>query len=296
MTRKGKENLTAYLFLSPILLFFAVFFCFAVGFSILISFKDWNMLVSPIGAPFVGLSNYLSLFSDPMFRSGLLNTVVFALIVTFASVILALFVAMALYKVRGSAVWRFVFFAPMITPAVAVGKIWSYLYNPSYGVINHTLGWLGIPGKAWLSDPKLVLPSIMIVAIWSGLGVPMLILTAGLDSIPSSYYDAARIDGSSKFRTFISITLPLLKPTTLFLLVTGLINAWQTFDLIYIMGGAAPSSSTQLVSIYMYNTAFSYMQMGKALAASVILFVISLFTTLLALRSFRKGGMESYYA
>jgi ABC-type sugar transport system permease subunit len=296
VTRKGKENLTAYLFLSPILLFFAVFFCFAVGFSILVSFKNWNMLDSPVSVPFVGLRNYVGLFTDPLFRAGLVNTIVFALAVTFTSITLALFVAIALYKLKGSAIWRFIFFAPMITPAVAVGKIWTYLYNPSYGVVNHVLGWFNIPARAWLSDPTLTLPSIMIVAIWSGLGVPMLIFTAGLDSIPTSYYDAARIDGSSKVRTFFSITLPLLKPTTLFLLVTGMINAWQTFDLIYIMGGAAPAASTQLVSIFMYNTAFSYMQMGKALAASVVLFVISLFTTLLALRSFRKGGMESYYA
>jgi len=296
VTRKGRENLTAYLFLSPILLFFAVFFCFAVGFSVLVSFKNWNMLDSPISAPFVGLGNYFSLFTDPLFRAGLLNTIVFALVVTFTSITLALLVAMALFKLKGSAVWRFIFFAPMITPAVAVGKIWSYLYNPSYGVINHVLGWFNIPARAWLSDPNLALFSIMIVAIWSGLGVPMLIFTAGLDSIPTSYYDAARIDGSSKIRTFFSITLPLLKPTTLFLIVTGMINAWQTFDLIYIMGGATPAKSIQLVSTFMYSTAFSYMQMGKALAASVILFIISLITTFLALRSFRKGGMESYYA
>ncbi len=289
-----RENIVAYIFLSPILLFFTVFFAFAVGFSVWVSFKQWNMLISPFSAPNVGLWNYSSLFSDPLFISALRNTIVYAFTTTIAVLILSLLIAVALNNIKGAAVWRFIYFAPTITPAVAVGMIWGYLYNPSRGIVNEILGWFGIPSHNWLTDPRYALMAIMITAVWAGMGASILIFTAGLKAIPQSYYDAAKIDGASRVKMFWSITLPLLKPTILFLLVTGMIGAWQVFDLVYMMGTNAPASSVEVLSLYMYNTAFVDFQMGKASAAAMILFVIVLITTLLILKAFRKGGLESY--
>ncbi len=294
MKSSRRENLAAYVFLSPILLFFAIFFAFAVGFSVWISFREWDMLISPLDAVFVGPSNYVVLFSDPLFVSSLVNTVIYAFSTTIAVVILSLLIAVALNNLRYSAVWRFIYFAPVVTPAVAIGIIWSYLYNPSRGIVNEVLGWLGIPAHNWLTDPHYALMAIIIVAVWAGMGASILIFTAGLRAIPQSYYEAARIDGATKVKMFFSITLPLIKPTTLFLSVTGMIGAWQVFDLIYIMGTNAPASSVQVISLYIYKTAFVNLQMGSASAAAMILFAIVLVTTLFTLGIFRKGGIESY--
>ncbi len=289
-----RENVAAYIFLSPILLFFAVFFAFAVGFSVWISFKQWNMLISPIDAPSIGFDNYSSLFSDPLFTASLFNTIVYAFTTTVAILVLSLLIAAALNNIKNAAIWRFIYFAPSITPAVAVGMIWGYLYNPSRGIVNEVLGWLGVPAHNWLTDPRYALMAIIITAVWAGMGASILIFTAGLKAIPQSYYDAAKIDGASRIKMFWAITLPLLKPTILFLLITGMIGAWQVFDLIYMMGANAPASSVQVISLYIYNTAFVNLQMGRASAAAMILFVIVLIITLFILRIFRQGGIESY--
>ena len=291
---KLRENIAAYIFLSPILFFFTVFFAFAVGFSVWISFKQWNMLISPLDAPNVGLWNYSSLLTDPLFTSSLINTIIYAFTTTIAILILSLLIAVALNNIKNAAIWRFIYFAPSITPAVAIGMIWGYLYNPSRGIVNEVLGWLGVPAHNWLTDPRYALMAIIITAVWAGMGASILIFTAGLKAIPQSYYDAAKIDGASHVKMFWAITLPLLKPTILFLLTTGMIGAWQVFDLVYMMGTNAPASSVQVISLYMYNTAFVNFQMGRASAAAMILFVIVLITTMFILRIFRQGGIESY--
>lgn len=291
---KLRENIAAYIFLSPILLFFAVFFAFAVGFSVWISFKQWNMLISPLDAPNVGFDNYSSLFSDPLFTASLVNTIVYAFATTVAILILSLLIAAALNNIKNAAIWRFIYFAPSITPAVAVGMIWGYLYNPSRGIVNEVLGWFGVPAHNWLTDPRYALMAIIITAVWAGMGASILIFTAGLKAIPQSYYDAAKIDGASRVKMFWAITLPLLKPTILFLLVTGMIGAWQVFALIYMMGANAPASSVQVISLYIYNTAFVNLQMGRASAAAMVLFVIVLIITMFILRIFKQGGVESY--
>lgn len=291
---KLRENVAAYIFLSPILLFFTVFFAFAVGFSVWISFKQWNMLISPLDAPSIGFGNYSSLFSDPLFTSSLINTIVYAFTTTIAILVLSLLIAVALNNIKNAAVWRFIYFSPSITPAVAVGMIWGYLYNPTRGIVNEVLGWFGISAHNWLTDPRYALMAIIITAVWAGMGASILIFTAGLKAIPKSYYDAARIDGASRIKMFGAITLPLLKPTILFLLVTGMLGAWQVFDLIYMMGANAPASSVEVISLYIYNTAFVNLQMGRASAAAMILFVVVLIITMFILRIFRQGGVESY--
>ncbi|MEM3811239.1 MAG: sugar ABC transporter permease, partial [Conexivisphaerales archaeon] len=265
-----KENLAAYIFLGPSLVFFAIFFIFSVGFSIWVSFKRWDMLTPVLSAKWVGISNYISVLSDSLFRSSLLNTLIYTGITLIITLFISLLVAVALNNVKGAAVWRFIYFAPTVTPAVAIGMIWSYLYRPSQGIINEVLGYFGVPPINWLTDPRYVLVAIMIAAIWENIGLFVIIYTAGLKSIPQSYYDAATIDGASQIRTFFSITIPLLQPTTLFLSVTGAISALQVFDLVYILGANAPQNSCIVMSIYVYQQAFQNFSMGVAAAASMI--------------------------
>lgn len=289
-----REGLTAYIFLGPSLIFFAIFFVFSIGFSVWVSFKKWDMLTPVLSAKWVGISNYINVLSDSTFRSSLLNTLIYAIASLIITLILSLLAAVALNNMKGSAVWRFIYFAPAITPAVAIGMIWGYLYRPNQGIVNEILGYLGIPPINWLTDPKYILAAIIIAAIWENIGLFVIIYTAGLKAIPQSYYDAATIDGASKIRTFFSITIPLLKPTTLFLSVTGMINALQIFDLVYILGANAPQSSDEVMSIYVYQQAFQNFSMGTASAASMIFFVLVLAITLLIIWMLGKGGMEGY--
>jgi len=205
-----------------------------------------------------------------------------------------LFLAVLINSARFPVLWRFLFFTPVVTPSVAIGTIWNYLYRPNNGLLNQILGWFGIRPVYWLTDGNVVLFSVMLVAIWAGIGGSMLIFTAALKNIPNDYYDAAKIDGAGIFRRFFSITIPLIQPTLLFLMATGMIGAWQVFDLPFIMGRNAPAMSIMTVSWYIYETAFGSMRMGRASAGAFLLFIIIFVITLLILRAFRKGGYEGF--
>ncbi|MEA3432113.1 MAG: sugar ABC transporter permease [candidate division WOR-3 bacterium] len=299
--RKSKHALIGYLFLSPAFLFYAIFLVFPVGFSIYLSFHRWNMLTPPLKARYVGIKHFTYLLmQDETFLIVLKNTLFYALGTVFIGMILALILALVLSKVKYSTIWRFVYFVPVVTPPVAIGMIWGYLYRPTDGLINTVLRWLYLPGQQWLSSPAQALPSIMITGIWAGIGFTMLIFVAGLKSIPEMYYDVARIDGANSWQRFWHITFPLLKPTILFVLVTGMIGAWQVFALVFMMSsggidtGVVPFESVGVVALYMYQTVFRAMRMGRASAMAFILFLVVLFITLIELRVLRRGGVESY--
>ena len=299
--RKKRQALIGYLFLSPAFLFYGIFLVFPIGFSIYLSFHRWNMLTPPLKARYMGMKHFTYLLiRDETFLIVLKNTLFYALGTVFIGMILVLILSLALSKAKYSTIWRFVYFAPVVTPPVAIGMIWQYLYRPTDGLINTVLRWLHLPGQQWLSSPVQALPSIMITGIWAGAGFTMLIFVAGLKSISETYYDAARIDGANSWQGFWYITLPLLKPTILFVLVTGMIGAWQVFDLVFMMSsggidtGVVPFESVAVVALYMYQTAFRAMRMGRASAMAFILFLVVLVITLIELRALRRGGVESY--
>ncbi|MGB9821297.1 MAG: carbohydrate ABC transporter permease [Pseudothermotoga sp.] len=294
--RKSLERNTGagYLFLAPALLFYSLFFIYPVIFSFIVSTKRWNMLVPLSRARNVGFSEYSYLLKDEMFLGVLTNTLIYALLTVSLTITIALILAVLINGAKLSVLWRFIYFAPVVTPQVAIGTIWGYLYRPNNGLLNSILRLFGMRPVYWLTDPNVALFSIIATAVWAGIGGSMLIITAGLKNIPQDYYDAAKIDGAGPFRQFFYITVPLLSPTLLFLTATGFIGAWQVFDLPFTMGRNAPARSVMTVSWYVYETAFQSLRMGRASAGAFLLFCIIFIFTLLILWIFKRGGIKGY--
>ncbi len=293
----NKRARSAWLFLTPALLFYAIFLIFPVLSSLYLSLHEWNMLTSPLDAKYVGWSNYSYIFTkDKVFLKALGNTFIYAMSVVPISVVLSIFLAVLVYRQKRSSIWRLIFFLPTITTPVAIGMVWMYLYRPNYGLINTILNLFGFKSLDWLNNPKTALLSIIITAIWANIGANMLILYAGLKDIPTSYYEAAAVDGASGWVRFSKITLPLLKPAILFVVVTGMISSWQVFDFIVAMTAptlgraGGPINSTMTMVLYMYQTAFEYMYMGRACAMAYVLLIIIMALSLILLRMFRRGG------
>lgn len=301
LSRRARRTMTGYAFLLPSLLFYAVFLMVPVGMSVYISFTNWKLL-GPLGrARRVGWANYVYILSrDDLFGAAIRNTVVFALGTVFITMAAALAIALLIHNVRGSSLWRFFIFAPVVTPAIAIGRIWTGIYHPSQGYLNQLLRMVGLPPQQWMANPNLALGSIMLAAVWAGVGASVIVFVAGLRNIPQPYYDAARIDGAGAWQEFWHVTLPMLRPTILFLSVTGLITAWQVFDLVYSMAiggteaGTTPARSVMVVALYLYLTAFRNLRAGRASAGALILFVIIFAVTLVVLRALRRGGVEAY--
>lgn len=293
---------SAVLFLAPSLLFYAIFLVYPVGNSLWLSFRSWDMLSPMLQSQFVGVDNYVHIFTrDAVFLTSLTNTLVYSVVTVTGATVLAILFAVLLAGRRRSALWRVIFFIPAAIPPVGIGMIWMYLYKPDYGLVNSILNLFGFQSMLWLNHPSTALLSIMITAIWGSVGINMLILYAGIKEIPETYYEAARIDGAQGFRMLFGITLPLLKPVILFVVVTGMIAAWQAFDLVVAMSAptlakaGGPANSTQTVVLYAYQTAFDFLHMGRASAMVWTLFVIILLVSLGLLRALREGALESYW-
>lgn len=294
--RKSFERNTGagYLFLAPTLIFYSLFFAYPVIFSFIVSTKRWNMLTPLSRARNVGFSEYTYLLKDEMFLGVFKNTLLYAVITVPLTITIALILAVLINNAKFSVLWRFIYFAPVVTPQVAIGTIWGYLYRPNNGLLNSILRLFGLKPVYWLTDPNVALFSIMATAIWAGIGGSMLIITAGLKNIPQDYYDAAKIDGAGPFKQFFHITVPLLSPTLLFLTATGFIGAWQVFDLPFTMGRNAPAKSVMTVSWYVYETAFQSLRMGRASAGAFLLFCVIFAFTLFILWIFKRGGIKGY--
>ncbi|MBI3961598.1 MAG: sugar ABC transporter permease [Deinococcus sp.] len=290
-----QQNRLAYAFLATTLLFYATFLIYPLGLSIFVSMRSWNLLTPLSRTRFVGLDNFKYIFTrDEIFQLAMKNSVIYALATVFLSVAISLMLALALQRARYAAVWRVVFFLPVVTSSVAIAQVWVDFYHPTYGFANQVLRFLGLPGQKWISSPDQALGSVIAVAVWSSLGFTLIILSAGLKNIPQVYYDAARIDGAGTWQEFWHITLPLLRPTLLFVTVTGMIGAWQAFDLPLVMTAGGPVNRTMTVLLRAYETAFTDLRMGRATAMAFVLFGIILVITLIQLRIFRRGGVESY--
>ncbi len=280
------HNAWALIFLAPSFIPLIAFTFWPMLQSIWISLNKWNLISEPT---WVGFDNYSNLLADPGTWKIFGHTLAFLLgylpLVYVGGLILAIALNQHL-PARGFL--RAVYFLPVITSWVVVALVWKWLLNPSNGVVNALLGTLGLPEPGWWTDPQWAMASVVLASAWKDLGFIMVILLAGLQNIPTELYEAARIDGASKWARLRYITLPLLTPSSFFVLVISLINGFQVFDQVFVMTGGGPQGASQVVVGQIYDLTFRYGRAGEAAALSWLLFAVILLVTLLQMRGQKK--------
>jgi len=273
-----KQALWAYTFLSLSVLGLFIFTILPIIAAFGLSFVNWTLLSPPEWA---GLSNFERLLTDKYFWNALKNTFYYVAGVM-PGIGISLFLAVLLnQKLRFTTGYRTLYYLPTITMWVAIALVWKWLYSPQYGLVNWVLSLVGITGPAWLSDPNWAMPAQFFTSWWKGAGYNMVILLAGLQGIPETYYEAASIDGASWWQQFRHITLPLLTPTLYFVVVMTIIGSFGVFSQIYIMTEGGPGQATTTLAYYLYNNAFKYFDIGYADVIAIAFFVIVFTITLI---------------
>jgi multiple sugar transport system permease protein len=281
-------------FVAPALALIGLFFFLPVVAGVALSLTDFDIyaLADLSSVRFVGLGNYAALLASPVFWKALANTFYFVLVGGPLSVALSLAAALLLNEklVRLKPLFRTVYFAPVVTTLVAVAVVWRYLYHPRFGLLNHVLGLVGVPPIDWLGNPRWAIPAIIVMAAWRSFGYNMVIFLAGLQAIPASVYEAARLDGAGPWLRFRRITLPLLRPTMTFVGVMTMIGYFQLFAEPYVLtaGTGGPANATLTVVMLMYKEGFRWWNMGYAAAVAFVLFLVVLAATSLQL-ALRRG-------
>ncbi|WP_192891352.1 carbohydrate ABC transporter permease [Vibrio bathopelagicus] len=286
-----KNRLKVLLFTAPLLVPLFTFWLVPFGYSIYISFTDWDY-ISP-DYSFIGLENYQYMVEDYEFIQAVLNTFWFSVGVVIPTIILGLVFALLLHKnFKGSQFYRAVIFSPWITPTVAVSIVWSWVFETKSGLANHLLESAGFSAIPWLENGNTALIAVIIVTVWQAIGWTMLFYISALNKIPESLYEASLIDGCSSLTRFLKITLPLISPTTFFLVVVNIITAMQAFDQFQILTQGGPGGETRTLLYLFYQQAFERYEMGPAAATSLVIFLI---TGLLALINTYIGKRWVYY-
>lgn len=283
---RRRYALTVALFLLPSALPLLFFTIVPMVSAFWISLHQWN-LVGPM--KWVGLDNYASLVSDPGTQGAFLHTVYY--IVGYLPLVYVggLAIALALNtRIKGRSMLRGLYFLPVVTSWIVVALVWRWLLNPSTGIVNWLLGLIGIAGPGWWTDPAWSMPAIILASAWKDLGFVMVILLAGLQAVPEELHEAATVDGAGPWRRLFSITLPMLSPSTFFVIVLSLINGFQVFDQVYAMTGGGPNNSSQVVVQQIYDLTFRYGRAGEASALSWLLFLFILVITLIQVRGQKK--------
>ena len=287
--RGSSERLSALLFLSPTLIIVSVFIFFPIVFSFYLSFHEWNMFGG--GQELVGLQNYARLMTSAEFWQVFGTTALYTIVTVPVNMAVALAAAMFLdKKLAGKKLLRAAFFTPVIVSWVAAAVIWRWVFHPNIGLLNYASSAVGLPAVNWVNDPTAALISMMIVGVWKTFGINMILFAAGLAGIPQHYYEAAEIDGAGPWSKFSRITLPLLSPTTLFILVLSIIGSFQVFDLVWVLTHGGPLGATKVIVFYLYEQAFQYFNMGYASAIAYVLFAVLFILTMLQFRYFRGKG------
>ena len=277
----------AYLFILPILLVFGVFRIYPSLQTLLYSFFDINLVARTLKP--VGLRNFLLLAHDGTFLRAISNTVIFTLYIVVISTAIGLVLAsMFTSRMRGSSVFKAVYFAPFITSTVAAAVVWTFLYNPRFGLFNAILQLVGLPTRGWISSSKDALTSIIIFSIWKTVGYNMVIFIAGLQNIPDSFHEAAIIDGAGGIRRFFTISIPLVAPTTVFVVMYNTILALKVFDQVFVLTAGGPAESTTVVVLQIYKQAFENYRFGYASSMAFVLFVIIIMATVAQYRLSRR--------
>ncbi|MBA2322632.1 MAG: sugar ABC transporter permease [Pseudonocardiales bacterium] len=274
-----RQRRTAWLMVAPAGLHALFWIALPVLATFLLSVTNYSVL-APLR--FVGLGNYARAFADPVFRLSIWHTAVYTFFTVPVAMAVALFLAVLLnQQIRARAWYRAAIFLPQVTATVAVAMVWLQIYDPQSGLANKVLAGLGLGSSAWLFDPGSALGSVIVVGIWQGIGIKMIIYLAALQNIPEELYEAAELDGAGAWQRFRRITLPMLRPATLFVSVVSIIGAFQAFDQIYVLTQGGPANATTMMTYEVYRSAFSNFQMGLACAKSVVLFVFLFGLTLL---------------
>jgi multiple sugar transport system permease protein len=279
-TKREHEGLVAGLFLLPNLIGFLIFTAIPVGAAFILAFYDYDLL---LGASWAGLENFREMFTtDEVFRAALFNTVYFTAVSVPLSVVLGLVTAMLVNQaLRGIVIFRSIFLLPYVTVTVALSLVWKWIYLPDIGLINSVLGVFGIDGPPWLTSGTWAMPALILMSVWKGFGYNMVIFLAGLQGIPEHLYDAAKVDGATAWRRFLNVTLPLLSPTTFFVVVISVISSFQVFDQALIMTNGGPGTATTTLVLYIYQKGFQSFEMGYAAAVALVLFAaIFVFTVI----------------
>lgn len=280
--RKGDWG-SALLFLSPTLVIFSTFILFPVFFSFYLSFQKWNMFSGD--ASFVGFDNYLRMFQSAEFWQVLKNTAIYSIGTIPINMALSLWVAYLLNKkIAGKKFLRTAFFAPVIISPVAAALIWRWMYDPNFGLVNFFVETLGFNPVNWLNEPTAAMFALIIMSVWKTFGINMVLFSAGLQGIPDSYYEAAELDGAGKWAKFWNITIPMLAPTTFFIMIMSMISSFQVFDIVYVLTSGGPLGSTKVLVFYVYEYAFKFFEMGYASAISYFLFALLFLLTMFQIK------------
>ena len=258
------------LFVLPALVGTFLFIIIPIFCSFGLSFSEWDFLNE---IHFVGFSNYKSVFTEPEFLQILINTIVYAVSTTIFAVIIPLLIASIINnRIKGSELFKTIYFLPFITPAVVIAIVWAWIFDPNIGLVNtlfHT-------HYTWLFSTKLAMPVLIFVSVWKLIGYNVVLFLTGFSTIDKSVYEASKIDGATAYQTFFDITVPLLKPTIYFVTTVTAISSFQIFDLIYVMTQGGPNDSTNVIVYSIYKYAFEYFDIGKSCALAYILFAIIL--------------------
>lgn len=266
-----------YFFVSPAILFLGIFWAYPVARSLMLAFMQLNLRTGE--TTFVGIQNFRDSLANPIFGLAIRNTATYTLIVVPVGLLTTIALAGLVFRLRSRSqtFYKSAFYLPGVTSIAVLALIWKWLFNPTIGLLNYLLGLVGLPPRLWLGDPDLALASLMFMALAGGHGAGVVLLTAAMGAIPQSLYDAARIDGANPIQEFVSVTVPLLRPTILYLLVISTIASFELFGPVYLMTSGGPNHATTTIVYYIYEQAFELFQFGYA-SAMAFLFMLALVT------------------
>ena len=280
-----KKNYSSYLFLLPKLVLFVLFIAFPVVWAFILSFQEYKVF----GSVFVGLDNYIKVFQSEAFFTSLKNTMLFTVVTVPFNVISALLISSMIFALGriSQSFFRSAFYLPTVTSMVIIAMVWRWMYNYEFGLFNYVLGWFGVEPINWLGQSATALWALIIMSCLIPFGAGIIMYLASMGSISPSLYEAARIDGASSFKQWWHITVPLLKPTTLYLALLSTIGSFQVFTQIIMMTGGGPGNATETLVHLIYKTGFRDFEFGLAAAQSVVLFAIILVFSIIQFRVLR---------
>jgi len=290
LSMRRHESLAALGFLAPGLIMFLGFTLGPAIFSFAVGFTSWNGLTSPI---WIGLDNYIRLAQDPLFLKSIVNTAWFTLLFVVMAIASSTLVALLLNsRARGIGLARFLWLLPFVTDMISVSMVWTWLYHFRFGVVNQLLSFVGIPAQSWLGSPELAMFSLVVLSVWRWTGYYALILLSGLQSVPPDLYEAARIDGASRWHRFIHVTLPMLSPTIFFVAMMAMMSSFQVFEQMWVMTQGGPNDATISVAMFLYIQGFQFLNMGYASAVAWVLFFIIFVLTVINWNARRRWVFE----
>ncbi|MBM7791176.1 carbohydrate ABC transporter permease [Tenggerimyces flavus] len=282
LSMRRREAIACYIFMAPAILGLLLFAIGPMIASLLLSFTEYDMLSAP---QWVGLANFQALIGDELFHKSLRVTAVYSLVTVPTILVISFILANLLnQKIRGISFFRSVYYLPTVISGVAVAMLWRWMFNGEYGLVNTLLDKIGIDGPNWFQDESWALPALIVTSLWT-FGSTTLIYLAGLQGVPNEIYEAAQVDGASRLRQHLHITMPMVSNVTFFNLVMGVIGSLQVFAEPFVLTGGGPNNSTLLLPLYLYRNAFEYLKMGYASAIAWASFLIVLALTLLVFKS-----------